>query len=388
MEGTEFLFKKIKQINELILTAAAEGILGLDTNGKHLFANLAAATMLGYKVDELTGNTSHQIWHHTKADGSPYLETECPIHATYKDGTAHTITNEVFCRRDGTMFPVEYTSAPIFEENKLAGALVTFKDITEKKQAQESLRSAYEQLQAMQRTFVQKEKASAVAQLARGLVHEINNPLTGVLNNVQLIKLEADMKKGSSIDEYRELLDTVEESALRCKRIVQAVSEFSQVSGGEFEVVDLIELTQKAVLKMEEELSSGGIRILKDIQPGVPKISADPRLLTQALLYILRNAAWAIEQKKTGEQGGVITVKAGMSCDKKYIVIQISDEGIGIPKENIEKIFEPFFSTKPSSQGIGLSLATVLSIMKLHNAAIEAQSELGKGATFKLQFPL
>jgi diguanylate cyclase (GGDEF)-like protein/PAS domain S-box-containing protein len=122
--------------NELILNSAAEGILGLDLQGKHTFVNSAAAKMLGYEVEELIGSPSHSIWHHTKPDGSPYPQEECNIRATYLEGKVHRVSTEVFWRKDGTSFPVEYACTPICEQGRTTGAVVTFVDITERKRTE------------------------------------------------------------------------------------------------------------------------------------------------------------------------------------------------------------------------------------------------------------
>ena len=131
--------EQIRHQNELILNSAGEGILGVDLQGNHTFVNPSAARMLGYEVEELIGRYSHTIWHHSKADGSPYPEKECPIYAAYKDGAVHHVRNEVFWKKDGTSFPVAYTSTPILEDGRLVGAVVTFWDITERKRSAEML---------------------------------------------------------------------------------------------------------------------------------------------------------------------------------------------------------------------------------------------------------
>jgi PAS domain S-box-containing protein len=130
----------LNQKNELILRAAAEGILGLDLHGNHIFVNPAAAKMLGYEAEELIGRPSHSTWHHTKPDGSPYPKEECQIYTSFLDGAVHRSSIEVFWRKDGTSFPVEYASTPIYEQSRLVGTVVTFADITERKKAEEMLR--------------------------------------------------------------------------------------------------------------------------------------------------------------------------------------------------------------------------------------------------------
>ncbi|MFH1146905.1 MAG: PAS domain S-box protein [Pseudomonadota bacterium] len=142
-------FERLSRRMELILDSAGEGIFGLDLNGDHTFINPAAAAMLGHEADELIGKPSHAVWHRSKPDGTRYPEEECPIYAAYKDGTVHSGTDEVFWRKDGTSFPVGYTSTPIVENGSLAGAVVVFQDITEQKIAEEALRRSEEQYQEL-----------------------------------------------------------------------------------------------------------------------------------------------------------------------------------------------------------------------------------------------
>ncbi|MFH0984103.1 MAG: ATP-binding protein [Candidatus Omnitrophota bacterium] len=127
------------QQNKLILDSAEEGILGLNLDGKHTFVNPSAAKMLGYNVEELLGAPSHSLWHHTRIDGTSYPKEKCQIYAAYHDGTVHGSTEEVFWRKNGTSFPVEYKSTPIYDAGQLAGAVVTFSDITERKRLEKEL---------------------------------------------------------------------------------------------------------------------------------------------------------------------------------------------------------------------------------------------------------
>lgn len=125
--------------NELILKSAAEGILGLDLQGNHTFANPAAANMLGYKVEELLGRPCHGLWHHTRADGSPFPKEDCLALKVAQNGVEHRESNDLFWRKDGTCFPTEYVSTPIFEKGQVTGVVVTFSDITKRKLAEDLL---------------------------------------------------------------------------------------------------------------------------------------------------------------------------------------------------------------------------------------------------------
>jgi diguanylate cyclase (GGDEF)-like protein/PAS domain S-box-containing protein len=131
--------ERLSRQHEMVLEAAGEGIFGLDPHGNVTFVNPAASDMTGWSTQDLLGRPMHNLVHHTKPDGTPYPSEECPIYAAFTTGTTHCRDDEVFWRKDGTSFPVEYTSTPIFEDGKVAGAVVTFRDITERKALKEQL---------------------------------------------------------------------------------------------------------------------------------------------------------------------------------------------------------------------------------------------------------
>jgi PAS domain S-box-containing protein len=140
---------RLEQRTQLILTSAGEGIYGLDNQGNATFVNPAAARILGWQIAELLGQAMHANHHHSHADGSAYDRTECPIYAAFKDGHVHSVDNEVFWRRDGSSFPVEFTSTPIHEDGELVGAVVVFRDVTQRRRADQDLRAAMAEIEAL-----------------------------------------------------------------------------------------------------------------------------------------------------------------------------------------------------------------------------------------------
>ena len=136
---SEEALRQLSRQNEMVLNSAGEGIFGLDLQGITTFINPAAARMTGWDIDELSGQRLHDFLHHSKPDGTPYPSEECPIYAVFKTGATLSRDNEVFWRKDGTHFPVEYVSTPIVEGDKILGAVVTFKDITERKALEKKL---------------------------------------------------------------------------------------------------------------------------------------------------------------------------------------------------------------------------------------------------------
>ena len=149
--GVEIAFDFSSEAMLLILRAAGEGIYGVNSEGKTTFVNPAAERMLGWKSEELVGHDMHSIVHHTRPDGSHYPERSCPIYAAFRDGAVHKVDNEVFWRKDGTSFWVEYTSTPIRDRSLVVGAVIVFRDITQRRDADEKLRAAHEEVERLRK---------------------------------------------------------------------------------------------------------------------------------------------------------------------------------------------------------------------------------------------
>lgn len=148
-QRVEQVFERIEKQNQLILGAAGEGIYGLDAEGKTTFVNPAAERILGWSTEDMVGHDAHLMFHHTHADGSHFPVQQCPIHAAFSDGQVHHVDNEVFWHKNGEAIPVEYTSTPIFEMGRLVGAVVLFRDIRERKRAEQRLRDALAEVESL-----------------------------------------------------------------------------------------------------------------------------------------------------------------------------------------------------------------------------------------------
>lgn len=159
----EGAFQKIERDNQLILSAAGEGIYGVNAEGDTTFVNPAALKMLGWQERELIGRDAHTVFHHTHQDGSHYPSHSCPIYAAFNDGVVHVVDNEVFWRKDGSHFPVEYTSTPIRDEGRLVGAVVVFRDVSERRDSEKRLRLALAEVESlkerleMENAYLQEE---------------------------------------------------------------------------------------------------------------------------------------------------------------------------------------------------------------------------------------
>ncbi|GBF33038.1 sensory box HDIG domain protein [Desulfocucumis palustris] len=146
---TEEALERSNRQNKLILEAVVDGIYGVDLNGNTTFVNPAAVRITGFGPEDMIGRNQHQILHHTKEPGLPYHHNDCPIHATMRDGIPRQLNNEIFWRKDGSSFPVEYTCTPVSENGKVAGAVVVFRDITSRRMAEAALRESEERYRSL-----------------------------------------------------------------------------------------------------------------------------------------------------------------------------------------------------------------------------------------------
>jgi signal transduction histidine kinase len=257
--------------------------------------------------------------------------------------------------------------------------------IAERKKAEEKLRDAYNKLKETETQLIQSGKMASIGELASGVAHEINNPLTGVLNSVQLIKDKIEQSRDFNFEDFKKILDNIEESATRCKTIILSLLNFSRSSRGPFSLLPLNEIIEKVTVLIGREMQLEKINLEKQFQIDLPQILGDAQLLQQVIFNLLSNARWAIQESK--KKGGIITVKTRYEPEKSTVLLSISDNGIGIPKENLGKIFEPFFTTRRVGEGTGLGLSIVYSIIKKHEGSIEVESQAGKGTTFKISLP-
>ncbi len=187
----ERFFREIERENQMILSAAGEGIYGVNADGVTTFVNPAAEEMLGWQAGELVGKAMHSLIHHTHADGSCYPEASCPIYNAFREGKVNTVDDEVFWRKDGKALRVEYTSTPIVDEGAVVGAVIVFRDISERKQSEKALRQALEENAAL-RERLEKENAYLQEEiLTHANHHEILGKSAAVKKILQQIDLVA-----------------------------------------------------------------------------------------------------------------------------------------------------------------------------------------------------
>jgi two-component system NtrC family sensor kinase len=242
---------------------------------------------------------------------------------------------------------------------------------------EEKVEERTDELVQMQLRVAQSERLASIGMLAAGVAHEINNPLGGIL---ALTSLAVEDLPDDHPD--RANLEEVVRQAERCRDIVRGLLEFSRQSEMHMEVVDVSRVLEDTVGLIGKQASFFNVRLVREWAPDLPTIVADRSQLQQVFLNLIVNAVQAMDER------GTLTIRTARTPDEGMVEIAFSDTGHGIPPEAIDRVFDPFFSTKQGGQGTGLGLAIAYGIVTRHRGTIAVQSRLDHGTTFTIRFPV
>jgi two-component system, cell cycle sensor histidine kinase and response regulator CckA len=366
---------RLHRHHELILTSAGEGIFGVDRNGHTTFANPAAARLLGWESVDLLGQPMHALIHHTKPDGTAYPEADCPIFATLTEGRVYHLTDDVFWRKDGTSFPVEYTSTPIYEGRMITGAVVVFRNIRARKDLEARL--------------LHTQKMDSIGRLAGGVAHDFNNLLTVIIGNADLAKLAlaADAHGRGELGE-------IKRAALRATNLTGQLLAFARKQVIKPRIVNLNDLLLD-MDKLLRRLIDEHIELITLLSVDLGLIKADPGQLEQVIVNLAVNARDAMPEggKLTLATANVIIDPVSVpeltaSPTGAYVLLTISDTGMGMSEDVKARAFEPFFTTKAPGRGTGLGLATCYGIITQQGGHIQIDSQVGQGTAISIYLPL
>lgn len=239
------------------------------------------------------------------------------------------------------------------------------------------LEKKMQEIQVMQFQLVQSEKMAALGQLATGVAHEINNPLTGILGLTEMLLQSKDLTV-----EQREDLESVLQQSKRCRKIVQNLLQFSRRRKPQEELIALNEILTPTLELTRGDLRAAHITIQTEIPDNLPAIRGDSSQLEQVFLNIIVNARHAL----AGREAALLKIRAFREAAK--IIVSFEDNGPGIPPEDLGKVFDPFFTTKPIGRGTGLGLSISYGIIQQHHGTIRVESKVGVGATFVIELPI
>lgn len=235
-----------------------------------------------------------------------------------------------------------------------------------------------DELQRTQDTLIQAEKLSSIGQIAAGVAHEINNPLTGVLLYTRLM-LKSLREGKLDVETTKERLSLMEQETERCTRIIKNLLDFARQTQPKPVPFTLEKILNNAISILSHHAELSNVKIIIELEKDLPLVFADPDQIQQVFVNIIINAIQAMPN------GGTLTIRSGYIEETKEVFIKFTDTGVGIPKENLKKLFTPFFTTKEKGKGVGLGLAVCYGIIQRHKGKIEVESEVGKGTTFTIK---
>jgi PAS domain S-box-containing protein len=500
-----------RRTNELILNTAGEGICGIDLGGRITFINTAAATMTGWKAPELLYRQLHAMVHHTRMDGTPYPHDECPVHITMADGSTRTVPDDIFWRKDGNSFPVEYVVTPVVENGRVTGSVIVFKDITERKLAEQAQQESEEKARAFAETAVnavalidnegkvvywnpaavrifdytvaevqgrslhellaparfhesfhggfsafrttgtgtligkttelaarrkdgtefpielsmsavmlkgkwhaigimrditdrklaereleQAHRAAQTSSTAKSeflanISHELRTPLNAVVGFAEYLR---DGRAGALTDLQRECLQDIWEGGKHLLRLINDILDLAKIEAGKSDVAyadfSVKQVVGECLFMFRGKAAKHALTLSLEADDTAGEMRADEQKIKQILLNLVANAV------KFTPDGGSIVVSARREVCRQTeggecVRIAVSDSGIGIAPEDVDRLFKPFQQldsplTK-KYEGTGLGLAICKNLVELHDGRIWVESAPGKGSTFIFEIP-
>jgi PAS domain S-box-containing protein len=371
MDTAEELARTFDFQNNLI-ESSIDGIMAWGRDGKVIVFNKAMQGMLGCSKDAVIGKMSFDSFF-SKRDVEKFKKE---LYSETLGGENRLFLFETnLISRGQKKIPVQLSARVLFEENKEIGVVGFFRDLREVKKLEQQFSD--------QTQLLHQDKMISLGRLAASMVHEINNPLAGILNYIRLmIKIvKRETLKPEEIGKFRRYLDLVESETTRCSKIVSNLLAFSRKSEIRFTQIDMADLLQRCIMLSQHKLTLDNIRIKADDVHCAPPIWGDFNQIQQCIINLIFNAIDAMPG------GGTLTLGCSFEAGKGYVQIQVKDTGCGIAREDIPYIFDRFYTTKGEGKGIGLGLSTVQGIIDRHKGTIDLRSEPGKGTAVTIRFP-
>ncbi|RLB22391.1 MAG: hypothetical protein DRG73_06995 [Deltaproteobacteria bacterium] len=357
--------KGSKNFMENIMASSIDAIVTTDPKGYITYANRAFKELIGLRGHQIIGNH---------------------ISIYYKDGinqarkimnklreSGHIRDYEFDMMIGGKIVSIRTSDTLLYDEyGEVVGTMGVFQDITARKKLSEKLSTTQAEL-------IQAVKIRALGDLVTGVAHEINNPLMASDTFLHLLETQTD-----NSPETKKRIRLLKECNLRIQNIVKKLKEFSRQSEFEFTAMDINDAVLSVLAITRQQLLNQGIEVGLKLSEKLPHVLGDKNQIEQVLLNIISNAWDAME----GCSKKVLAIQTDLDKKGKQVQIRLSDTGIGMKRDQIEQIFNPFFTTKDSGKGIGLGLSISYRIIEAHQGKIEVKSELNKGTTFIVTLPV
>ncbi len=342
----------LKDFSENIVESLNVGVLAVDLEGRIEFWNTRLEEMIGVP-------RSDAVDHHVE-EVLP-IELVAEIAARSDEERISSLYKFPLRNRAGNNLVVNVSIAPLAgKAGEPVGRLILLDDVTQRMRTEEQL--------------VQNEKLTSLGLLAAGVAHEVNTPLAVISNYIQLLA-----KQMPPDDPRHNLIEKIVKQTFRASDIVNNLLNFSRTAAAEFREVDLNQVLGETLTLVSHPFRTSQVQVIQALQEDLPPVLGSGNRLQQVFLNLFLNARDAMPS------GGMLEVRS--SCSNGSVEIEVTDSGLGIPRENLSRIFDPFFTTKATARGTGLGLSVSYGIIKEHGGRVEVRSTPGKGTSFRLEFP-
>ncbi len=361
--------RELKEANDFLMNlieSSVDGIIVTDMKGDILILNKGAENLLGYKSEEVVGKMNIRSIYQPGVAKEVMDKLRTPDFGGIGKLTSFPIFHR---RKDGELVEGDLSASIIYDEKgKEIASVGIFKDLRERLRIER-------ELQKMQEALLQSEKLAAMGRLTSQIAHELNNPIYGIMNTLELLKTEIPPES-----KRRRILELSLSEIQRLSEMLRNMLSFSKPEEEKRRPVKIDELIEGILLMMDKQMRESNIQVETSFDPSIPEIMASTNQMRQVMLNIFKNA------KEAMPKGGTLLVRT--SKEDNRILIHIQDTGIGIPEEIRAKIFEAFFTTKQKVKGVGLGLSVCYGIIKDHDGDIKVESQEGKGTTFAISLPI
>ena len=358
LEGKASELAQLKAYNEEVVESITVGVVAIDPEGEITVWNNAMVAIFGLESSDVVGSDVSDVF---PDDLVQALKRGIEGPKWVAESASRFYKTHVEMKK-GQSRLVNITLSPfVLQEDVVTGILMVFDDVTEKGQLENQL--------------LQAEKLSSIGLLAAGIAHEINTPLTGVCSYTQML-----VKETPSSDPRHEVLKKIERQGFRASTIVDNLLNFARVSDIEFSEVNVNGLMLETLSLIDHQLRKSDVEVEVDLDASLPATLANGGKLQQVFMNLILNARDAMPQ------GGKLTVRTYQ--EDSQLVVKIQDSGTGISDENVQRIYDPFFTTKKAGEGSGLGLSVSYGIIREHSGRINVDSTSGQGTTFRLHLPV
>ncbi len=383
---------------DAILNNTKMAVFMMDDRQQCVYMNKAAEDLTGYTLAETQGRPLHDVVHHTRPNGTPYPLCECPIDRALPENNQEQ-GEEVFVHKDGSFYPVAFTASPIRDETgRPIGTVIEARNIEQELRARAALEAfnatleqrvtdAIAEREKVETLLRQSQKMEALGQLTGGVAHDFNNLLQVISGNLQLLAKDI---AGNERAEAR--VQNALAGVSRGSKLASQLLAFGRRQPLEPKVVNVGRFI-KGMDEMLRRALGEEIEVETVISGGLWNTQIDPGQIENAILNLAINARDAMDGQ------GRLTIEAGNALldDRyalqhdvtagQYVMLAVTDTGSGIPPEILDRVFDPFFSTKPEGKGTGLGLSMVYGFVKQSGGHIKIYSEVGQGTTVKIYLP-